>query len=393
MSYKFDEIIDRKNHNSAKWDEMNMNFGEENLLPMWIADMDFRVAPEIVKAMENKLNQGIFGYSSRPKSYYKSAINWSKNRYNLSIDMDSIIHSPGVMTTVSIILDTLVKDEEKILVQTPVYPGFIHCIENNNKIIVENQLIQREDKSWEIDFEDFEDKIKSENIKWFMLCNPHNPVGRVWTKEELQRMSDICLKYNVRIISDEIWRDLVFENNEFTSMASLSKEVEQITITCFSPTKTFNLAGLQASFGVFPIKEEKDIVENKLIQLSIKRNNSMSLVAMEAAYNEGENWLDECKKYIEGNMNFVIDYAKKNIKNIHISKPEGTYLLWVDFTKLKSSHEEIKRVLLEEGKIALSSGTDFGKSGEKFFRMNVACPRKMVEDGIKRIEKAVNILV
>ena len=393
MSYKFDEIIDRKNHNSAKWDEMNMNFGEENLLPMWIADMDFRVAPEIVKAMENKLNQGIFGYSSRPKSYYKSAINWSKNRYNLSIDIDSIIHSPGVMTTVSIILDTLVKDEEKILVQTPVYPGFIHCIENNNKIIVENQLIQREDKSWEIDFEDFEDKIKSENIKWFMLCNPHNPVGRVWTKEELQRMADICLKYNVRVISDEIWRDLVFENHEFTSMASLSKEVEQITITCFSPTKTFNLAGLQASFGVFPIKEEKDIVENKLIQLSIKRNNSMSLVAMEAAYNEGENWLDECKKYIEGNMNFVIDYAKKNIKNIHISKPEGTYLLWVDFTKLMSSHEEIKRVLLEEGKIALSSGTDFGKSGEKFFRMNVACPRKMVEDGIKRIEKAVNILV
>ena len=307
--------------------------------------------------------------------------------------MDSIIHSPGVMTTISIILDTLIKDEEKILIQTPVYPGFIHCIENNNKTIVENQLIQREDKSWEINFEDFEDKIKSENIKWFMLCNPHNPVGRVWTKEELQRMSDICLKYNVRIISDEIWRDLVFENHKFTPMASLSKEVEQITITCFSPTKTFNLAGLQASFGVFPIKEEKDIVENKLIQLSLKRNNSMSLVAMEAAYNKGENWLDECIKYIEGNMNFVIDYAKKNIKDIHINKPEGTYLLWVDFTKLKSSHEEIKRVLLEEEKIALSSGTDFGKIGEKFFRMNVACPRKMVEEGIKRIEKVVNILV
>ena len=393
MSYKFDEIINRKNHDSAKWDEMNMNFNGEDLLPMWIADMEFRVSSDIVKAMEKKLNQEIFGYSSRPKSYYESAINWSKNRHNVYINTDSIIHSPGVMTTISIILDTLAKDEEKILIQTPAYPGFIHCIENNNKTIVENKLIQREDKRWEIDFEDFEEKIKNENIKWFMLCNPHNPVGRVWSKEELKRMADICLKYNVRIISDEIWRDLVFKNHKFTPMSSLSKEVEQITITCFSPSKTFNLAGLQASFGVLPIKEEKAIVENKLVQLSIKRNNSFSLVAMEAAYSKGENWLDECTNYIEGNMDFAIDYAKNNIKDIHINKPEGTYLLWVDFTKLKSSHEEIKRVLLEEGKVALSSGTDFGKSGEKFFRMNVACPREMIEDGIKRIEKVVNMLV
>lgn len=393
MNYKFDEIIDRKNHNSAKWDEMNINFKADDLLPMWIADMEFKVSPDIVKAMHEKLDQEIFGYSSRPKTYYESAINWSKNRYNLYIETDSIIHSPGVMTTISIILDTLAKDEDKILIQTPAYPGFIHCIENNNKTIVENRLIQREDKSWEIDFEDFEEKIKSENIKWFILCNPHNPVGRVWSREELKTMSDICVKYGVRIISDEIWRDLVFKNNKFTSISSLSEEVKQLTITCFSPTKTFNLAGLQASFAVLPIKEEKNIIENKLMQLSIKRNNSFSLVAMEAAYNKGENWLDECIDYIEGNIDFVIDYAKNNIKDIHIVKPDGTYLLWLDFTKLKASHEEIKRLLLEEGKIALSNGTDFGDCGEKFFRMNVSCPRKMIKDGIKRIEKVVNMLL
>lgn len=393
MNYKFDEIIDRKNHNSAKWDEININFKEDDLLPMWIADMEFKVSPEIVKAMQEKLNQGIFGYSSRPKSYFESAINWSKNRHNLYIDPNSIIHTPGVMTTISIILDTLAKDEDKILLQTPAYPGFIHCIENNNKIIVENKLIQREYKSWEIDFEDFEEKIKSQNIKWFILCNPHNPVGRVWSSEELKKMGDICVKYGVRIISDEIWRDLVFKHSKFTSISSLSEEIKKLTITCFSPTKTFNLAGLQASFATFPIKEEKNIVEEKLAQLSIKRNNSFSLVAMEAAYNKGENWLDECIEYIEENIDFVIDYSKTNIKDLNIVKPDGTYLLWLDFTKFKASHQEIKTLLVEEGKIALSSGMDFGECGEKYFRMNVSCSKEMVKDAMKRIEKVVNMIL
>lgn len=390
MKYNFNEVLNRENQNAAKWDELNTNFEKEGLLPMWIADMDFKVAPQIVKSIENRLNEQIFGYVSRPKSYYESAINWSRNRHNHQIDEKSIIHTPGVITTISIVLDTLAKDADKVLIQTPVYSGFIEVLKSHNKTIIENKLIEREDGRWEIDLIDFESKIKNENIKWFLLCNPHNPVGRVWTKEELEKMAEICLKYDVRIIADEIWRDLVFKDYKFTSIASLSKEIERITITCFSPTKTFNLAGLQASFGIFPIKEEKDIIENKLMQLSIKRNNSFNVVAIETAYNKCEDWLDELINYLQENVNFVIDYAKNNIKDLKITRPEGTYLLWLDFRSLNISHDDIFKALIEEGEIALNDGEDFGECGRGFFRMNIACPRSVVEDGIKRIERAVN---
>lgn len=392
MKYNFDRKVDRIKNNSAKWDEMGKNFGDNELLPMWIADMDFETAPEILEEMKNKLDQKIFGYVSRPDSYYQSAIDWSKKRYNYDIDFGTIIHSPGVIPTISVVLKNFAKDTDKIMIQTPVYPPFAGTVKNSDRTLVENELIQDENGNWIIDFEDFEAKAKDENLKWFILCNPHNPVGRVWKREELQRMADICLKYNVRVIADEIWRDLVYKGHEFTAFASLSKEVEDITITCFSATKTFNLAGLQASFAVFPRKEELELFDAKLGSLDIKRNNPFSLVAMEAAFNKGEAWLEELLEYLEGNVDLVIDYVQKNMPEVEIIKPEGTYLVWFDFKNLNLSNEEIAKVLVEEGKVALNSGTSFGNVGTGFFRMNIACPRYMVQDGIERVEKAVKLL-
>lgn len=392
MKYNFDKTVNRINNNSAKWNEMEKNFGKDDLLPMWIADMDFETAPEILEEMKNKLDQKIFGYVSRPDSYYQSAIDWSKKRYNYDIEPASIVHSPGVIPTISILLKNFAKDTDKIMIQTPVYPPFAGTVKNSNKTLVENKLIQDENGNWKIDFKDFEDKAKDENLKWFILCNPHNPVGRVWKKEELKKIADICLKYDVRVISDEIWRDLVYKGHEFTAFASLSKEVENITITCFSATKTFNLAGLQASFAVFPRKDELDLFDSKLGALDIKRNNPFSLVAMEAAFNKGEEWLNELVEYLEGNVNFVIDYVEKNIPKVKIVKPEGTYLVWFDFRELNLSNEEISKALIKEGKVALNNGTSFGDVGSEFFRMNIACPRYMVQDAIKRVDKAVKAL-
>lgn len=392
MKYNFDKTVNRINNNSAKWNEMEKNFGKNDLIPMWIADMDFETAPEILEEMKKKLDQKIFGYVSRPDSYYQSAIDWSKKRYNYDIEPTSIIHSPGVIPTISILLKNFSKDTDKIMIQTPVYPPFAGTVKNSNKTLVENKLIQDDNGNWKIDFEDFENKAKDENLKWFILCNPHNPVGRVWKKEELQRIADICLKYDVRVIADEIWRDLVYKGHEFTAFASLSKEVENITITCFSATKTFNLAGLQASFAVFPRKDELDLFDSKLGALDIKRNNPFSLVAMEAAFNKGEEWLNELVEYLEGNVNFVIEYVQKNIPKVKIIKPEGTYLVWFDFRELNLSNEEISKALIEEGKVALNNGTSFGDVGSEFFRMNIACPRYMVQDAIKRVDKAVKVL-
>lgn len=392
MKYNFDKKVDRIKNNSAKWDEMGKNFGCNELLPMWIADMDFETAPEILEEMKNKLDQKIFGYVSRPDSYYQSAIDWTKKRYSYDIDLSTIIHSPGVIPTISIILKYFTKDTDKIMIQTPVYPPFAGTVKNSDKILVENELVQDTDRNWHIDFEDFEAKAKDKDLKWFILCNPHNPVGRVWKREELQKMADICLKHNVRVIADEIWRDLVYKGHEFIAFSSLSKEVEDMTITCFSATKTFNMAGLQASFAVFPRKEELSLFDTKLAALDIRRNNPFSLVAMEAAFNKGEAWLCELLEYLEGNVDLVMKYVNENIPEIKIKKPEGTYLVWLDFRELNLGSEEISKALIEEGKVALNGGSSFGNVGSGFFRMNIACSRYMVQDALERINKAVKYI-
>lgn len=392
MKYNFNERIDRSENHSAKWAEMEMKFGRSDLIPMWVADMDIKAAPEIVESMKKKVEQEIFGYVYRPDSYYKTATEWLKKRFGYEISPSSLIHSPGVVPSMSILVKMLTKTTDKILIQTPVYPPFASAVKDNGRELVENPLIKDEKGYYTIDFEDLEKKLSLDEVKLFILCNPHNPVGRVWKKEELLKMGELCKKYNVRILADEIWRDLIMPGYKHTPMASLSKDIEDITITLFSPTKSFNLAGLQASFATFPRAEERKEFDNILGQMDVKRNNPFSLVAFETAYEKCEDWLEELILHIDGNMQYVVDFIAEKLPEIKVVKPEGTYLMWLNFNGTKIPQDKIQEFLINEAKVAMNDGGSFGSNGKGFARMNVACPRYMVEEAMERIEKALKNL-
>lgn len=390
MKFNFDKIIDRTNNFSAKWSEMNKNFGTNNLLPMWVADMDFLTAPCVMEALKDRLEQGIFGYTTRPSSYNESIVNWLDNRFSWKINQEWLMFSPAVITSISLLIQNLTQKNDKIMIQEPVYSPFHSIVESNERNLVISPLVKLDDGSYVMDYEDIEAKIK--DVKIFILCNPHNPVGRVWTREELTRLGEICLKHNVLVISDEIHSDIILKNHKHTPFASISKEFSENTITCMAPTKTFNLAGLQSSFLVISNPYYYEVMDKAFSRLDIKRNNAFSLVATEAAYNYGEDWLYELIKYIEDNVDFAIDYIKNHIPQLKVKKPEGTYLLWVDFSNLNVDKKDLKNALINKGRIALSDGSSFGIGGDGYYRINLACPRSMVLEGLKRIEFAINSL-
>ena len=390
MNFNFDKIIDRTNNFSAKWSEMNKNFGTNNLLPMWVADMDFLTAPCVMEALKDRLEQGIFGYTTRPSSYNESIVNWLDNRFSWKINQEWLMFSPAVITSISLLIQNLTQKNDKIMIQEPVYSPFHSIVESNERNLVISPLVKLDDGSYVMDYEDIEAKIK--DVKVFILCNPHNPVGRVWTREELTRLGEICLKHNVLIISDEIHSDIILKNHKHTPFASISKEFRENTITCMAPTKTFNLAGLQSSFLVISNPYYYEVMDKAFSILDIKRNNAFSLVATEAAYNYGEDWLYELIKYIEDNVDFAIDYIKNHMPQLKVKKPEGTYLLWVDFSNLNVDKEDLKNALINKGRIALSDGSSFGIGGDGYYRINLACPRSMVLEGLKRIEFAIKSL-
>lgn len=390
MNFNFDKIIDRTNNFSAKWSEMNKNFGTNDLLPMWVADMDFLTAPCVMEALKDRLEQGIFGYTTRPSSYNESIVNWLDNRFSWKINQEWLMFSPAVITSISLLIQNLTQKNDKIMIQEPVYSPFHNIVESNERNLVISPLVKLDDGSYVMDYEDIEAKIK--DVKVFILCNPHNPVGRVWTREELTRLGEICLKHNVLIISDEIHSDIILKNHKHTPFASISKEFSENTITCMAPTKTFNLAGLQSSFLVISNPYYYEVMDKAFSILDIKRNNAFSLVATEAAYNYGEDWLYELIEYIEDNVDFAIDYIKNHIPQLKVKKPEGTYLLWVDFSNLNVDKKDLKNALINKGRIALSDGSSFGIGGDGYYRINLACPRSMVLEGLKRIEFAIKSL-
>ncbi len=392
MQYNFNEKIDRRNNHSAKWSEMDKNFISNDLWPMWIADMDLKTAPEVTEAIEKKASEGIFGYVYRPDSYYLSARAWCKDRFSWDIDVENLIHTPGVVPGISLMIRLFTKPEDKVIIQTPVYYPFSNVVKKNGRGLVTSSLLRDEAGHYTMDFEDFEKKTKDPDVKFFILCNPHNPVGRSWRREELAKIGRICLENNVRIISDEIWRDLVMPGHTHTPMASISKEIEDITITCFSAAKTFNLAGLQAAFLHFPRLEEREVLDTELGILDIKRNNPYAVVAAEAAFTKCHLWVDQLVEHIDGNMNYLVEYVSKNLPRVRVKKPEATYLVWLDFTDYGLSKEELSNLMQERGKIALDDGFWFGTEGEGFERINVACPREMLEEGMRRISRAVESL-
>jgi cystathionine beta-lyase len=390
MKYNFDKVVDRSNNFAAKYDEREKKFGTSNVIPLWIADMDFEVARPINDALINRANQGIFGYTSRPNSYYEAFCHWEKTRNNWIINKDLISFSPGVVPSLSVIVREFSNKEDKILIQTPVYPEFYDVIESWGRVVIENQLLEQ-NGVYSIDFHDFEEKLK-QKPKLFIMCSPHNPVGRVWSREELEQVTALCLHYNVMIVSDEIHSDLILWDNKHIPTATISKEVEGKTITCTSCTKTFNLAGLQASVVIFPNAEVKETFDVFWRGMDIHRNNCFSLVAVEAAYRHGGEWLDQLIPYIEENINFIRNFCASNIPKIKPSKPESTYLVWLDCRELELGNEELKKFMINEAGLGLNAGNDFCRSLSGYMRLNAACPRSILEKAMQQLEKAVNSL-
>ncbi|MDR0880631.1 MAG: pyridoxal phosphate-dependent aminotransferase [Clostridioides sp.] len=390
MYYNFDKVVDRDDEYNTKWADRCLIFGKDDVLPMWIADMDFETAPAITEALTRRASTGMYGYVSKPRAYDEAIVNWIGRRHGWKIQKDWLVYSPGVVPILSMAVSDLTEPGDKVMILEPVYPPFIDSVKSNKRELVVSELKKNKENYYEMDFEDIESKIK--DVKLFMFCNPHNPVGRVWTREELKKLGELCLKYNVKVLSDEIHSDLIFRGNKHIPLASISKEFEQNTVTCMAPTKTFNLAGVQVSYAIAPNEESFKKISFGYERLHMNRNNIFSIDATIAAYNESEDWLESLLEYIEGNVDFAVDYIGKNMPELKVRKPQGTYLLWIDFNNLGRSNEEVGRALIDIGKIGLNSGVPYGDGGELFYRVNLACPRSTVEEGLKRIKIAVDSL-
>ncbi|SHE82512.1 cystathione beta-lyase [Tissierella praeacuta DSM 18095] len=381
QKYNFDEIIDRKLSNSIKWWE------SKDILPMWIADMDFKVADEILDAMKKTIDHGIIGYDDKPDSFYESIINWVKDRYNWEIKKEWLVFTPGVVPGLGISIKSFSKEGDKVIIQPPVYPPFYRVIENNNRRVVENSLIYKDNK-YIMNIDDLEKNI-DKDVKMAMICSPHNPVGRVWKKEELEVFGNLCLKNNIIMISDEIHCDLTFSDYKHIPLASISDEFANNTITFMAPSKTFNIAGLFASVAIIPNEKLRKLYNDTIENMEITHTNGFSIIGFEAAYKYGKNWLSQAIRYIEDNADFAVDYINKNIPEIKTYKPEGTFLMWLDFKPLGKTSEEINELLINKGKVQLNNGATFGTAGEGFFRLNIGCPREVLKEGLDRIKKAI----
>lgn len=386
MIYNFDERIDRKNNNAAKFEEAYLHFGSNDVIPLWIADMDFKTAQPIIDAVRERAEQGIFGYTSRPEEYFKLIAKWQQRQNGYLPDVNKMAFAPGVIPAMRMILNLFTQENDKILIQYPVYHPFTDLVQNSSRRIVPSRLIFEHGR-YTMDYDDFEEKAKN-GVKYFLLCNPHNPVGRCWSREELKRVGDICVKYNIKVISDEIHSDLMLFGNKHTVFASISDEIASLTTTCIAPSKTFNLAGLQSSTIIFPNTVCKEAYETQLKAMDIARNNCFSLVATMAAYEHGEEWLTQLKRYLEGNMRFIGDYCRENIPFFKPNLPECTYLCWIDARDTGMTDDKLFDFTVRKAKVACSMGVQFGKGGEGFLRLNAACPRSTLEDALGRIKSA-----
>ncbi|AEE92149.1 Cystathionine beta-lyase PatB [Tepidanaerobacter acetatoxydans Re1] len=388
QKYDFDTVIDRSGNYSSKWDELKKMFGRDDLLPMWVADMDFMSPQPVVDALVKRAKQGIYGYTSRPESYFESVARWMKKRHNWDVKTEWMIYTPGVVPALSFIINAFTYPGDKVLVQQPVYYPFFRVIEDNGRRIVNNPLIYKEGR-YTMDFDDLEEKVKDRRIKLMFLCSPHNPVGRVWTKDELIRLGRICIDNNILVVSDEIHHDILYPGVKHIPFASISEEFALSSITCTAPSKTFNLAGLQTSTIIIPNTAYYDIYRNFIKRLQLLRNNAFGLVALEAAYTHGEEWLDQLLEYLDGNLRAFTEGIEKDVPQIKVVKPEGTYLVWLDCRELGFDAHQLNDFIIDKAKLAFESGYWFGHGGEGFQRTNIACPRTYVNEAVKRLKSAV----
>ena len=389
MKYDFDQVIDRSGNRASKYDERVRKFGTDKVIPLWVADMDFKTAQPIIDACVKKAEEGIWGYTSRPASYFEAVKGWEKRRNNWDVDTSLMSWSLGVVPALSVLVKIFSHTGDKVMIQTPVYSEFYDVTEAWEREVVENKLVE-ENGTWHIDFEDFEKKARE--VKIFLLCSPHNPLGIVWSREDLQRMADICIANDVLLVSDEIHSDLIFHGRKHIPTATLSPEIAGKVISCVSATKTFNLAGLQASTTIFPNLEMKKKFDRFWMNMDIHRNNAFSSVAMEAAYNEGEEWLEQLLEYISGNFDYIKEYCDKYIPKIKPSVPDATYLVWLDCRELGMDNEQLRSFMIEKAGLGLNEGYTFGRSLSGYMRLNAACPRSVLEQAMKQLKEAVETL-
>ena len=384
MKYNFDEIIPRRGTNSYKWDSA----GDAGILPMWVADMDFRTAPPVVEALRKRAEHGIFGYVRVPDAYYAAVTNWFARRHDWQIEKGWIIYTTGVVPALSAVIKALTVPGDKVMVQTPIYNCFFSSIRNNGCGMIANPLIYR-NGTYQIDFADLEQKAADPSVKVLLLCNPHNPAGRVWTKQELTRLGEICLRNNIWVVADEIHCELVFPGHTYIPFASVSEEFLMHSVTCTSPSKAFNLAGLQIANIVsadadIRMKIDKAININEVCDV-----NPFGIEALMAAYTDGVEWLEELNRYLFANYHCLRAYFDEYLPEFSVVSLEGTYLVWVDCSVLKQPSEAIMKTLLDKEKLWVNEGSLYGEAGEGFIRINIACPRQQLIEGLKRLRRAL----
>ena len=388
MKYDFSQVIERNNTLSIKYDFAKERKKPSGLLSLWVADMDFPVAQEIKDALIERCNHGIFGYSEVKTPYYEVIAKWYQEKFNWTTKKQWLVKTPGVVAAIANAIRAFTNIGDAVLIQKPVYYPFFLTIEDNQRKVVNNSLVYKNGR-YEMDFVDFEEKIISHKVKLFVLCSPHNPVGRVWNKEELLKLGDICLKHKVIVVADEIHADFVYQGHQHQVFANLKTDYQEITVTCTAPSKTFNIAGLQVS-NIFIANENlRKKFKQELKKTANADINVMGLIACQAAYSQGEDWLRQVKIYIAENLEYVKTFLRDNLPQVKLVEPEGTYLLWLDFRELNLTEEELEDLIINKAKLWLDGGTMFGTEGVGFQRINIACPQKILIQAFTQLKEAL----
>lgn len=388
--YNFDEHIDRRGTHSVKWDGLNEHYGSTDLLSMWVADSDFKCPDVIVNRLIDRAKHGVFGYTACEEPFHKAFINWMQKRHNFQVQSDWLSTTPGIVAAMNFAINALTEPGDKIIIQSPVYPPFFNSVNNNGRRLVENPLIEK-NQTYEMDFDNFERCI-DDQTKMLILCNPHNPIGRVWRREELEKLGELCIKHDLIVLSDEIHSDLILKGHKHVPFANLSEALRNRTIACYAPSKTFNVAGLSSSIAVIPnddIREKFNLFKRNI---GVHNPTVFGIEAFTACYEEGEPWLEEQMTYIKANIDYVNDYLAKHIPKIKAFDIEGTYLLWLDCRQLNLPQEALKQFFIEDVKVALNSGDLFGNAGTGFMRVNMATTKARVEQFLTQLKKAYDQL-
>lgn len=387
----FEVVINRRGTGSRKWDDVAAVFGNDKVLPLWIADMDFAAPSNAVEKIIERAKHPIYAYNNNDLEFVEAIVNWTKNRHNWDIKNEWIVQTPGVVPAIVMSILALSKENEGVIIQTPVYPPFFAAIEDNKRVVVKNELVFNKGR-YEINFVDLEEKFADKNNRIFLLCSPHNPVGRVWTKSELEKIHKLAIKYNIQVLSDEIHSDIVYEGHKHTVFASLAKAENSEVVTFMAASKTFNIAGLNTSYVIIPCGYKRELIRGQINRLHINRNNIFGVLATKEVYKSGEEWLKNLLLYLEKNADTLVEFIETRLPKIKVVKPEGTFLAWLDFSAYFDRSDELNKFLIEKAHLGLNPGIAFGEQGECFARLNFATSRNILLEALLQLEAALKII-